>query len=85
MLSCYEDLRAQTLAGGRGPGLAIFLQHEMREWIEVYSSCMTVLAPLEPASAESVKKSQRLLPEMRSEIASILASLFPGKRREATQ
>ncbi len=85
MLSSYEDLRAQALAGGRGPGLAIFLQHGMREWIEVCSSCMTVIAPLEPTPAESVTKSQRLLPEMQSEIVSILASLFLEKRWEATQ
>ena len=80
----YEDLRAQALTGGRGPGLAIFLHHGMREWIEVCSSCISVLAPLEPAPAEAATSSQ-LLPEMRSEIVSILASLFLEKRWEATQ
>jgi hypothetical protein len=83
--SSYEDLRAQALTGGRGPGLAIFLLHGMREWIEVCSSCMKVLAPLEAAPAESAIYSQPLLPEMRSEIVSILASLFLEKRWEATQ
>jgi hypothetical protein len=57
----------------------------MREWIEVCSSCMTVLAPLEPAQAKVATDSQPLLPEMRSEIVSILASLFLEKRWEATQ
>ena len=85
MRSSYEDLRAQALTDGRGPGLTIFLQQGMREWIEVCSSCMTVLAPLEAAPAEAATNSQPLLPEMRSEIVSILASLFLGKRWEATQ
>jgi hypothetical protein len=83
--SSYEDLRAQALAGGRGPGLAIFLHHGMREWIEVCSSCMAVLAPLESTPAEAATNSQPLLPEIRSEIVSILASLFLEKRWEATQ
>jgi hypothetical protein len=83
--SSYEDLRAQALTGGRGTGLTIFLQHGMREWIEVCSSYMTVLAPLEAAPAEATTNSQPLLPEMRSEIVSILASLFLEKQWEATQ
>jgi hypothetical protein len=83
--SSYEDLRAQALRGGRGPGLAIFLHHGMREWIEVCSSGMTVLAPLAAAPAEAATTFQPLLPEMRSEIVSILASLFLEKRWEATQ
>jgi len=82
--SSYEDLRAKALTGGRGPGLAIFLHHGMREWIEVCSSCMTVLAPLEAAPAEAATNSQPL-PEMRSEIVSILANLLLEKRWEATQ
>jgi hypothetical protein len=57
----------------------------MREWIEVCSSYMTVLAPLEAAPVEATTNSQPLLPEMRSEIVSILASLFLEKRWEATQ
>ena len=69
--SSYEDLRAQALTGGRGPGLAIFLHHGMREWIEVCSSCMTVLAPLEATPAEAATNSQPLL--------------FLEKRWEATQ
>jgi hypothetical protein len=83
--SSYEDLRAQALTGGQGPGLAIFLHHGMREWMEICSSCMAVVAPLESASAEASRSPQRILPEMRSEIVSILANLFLEKRREATQ
>jgi hypothetical protein len=56
----------------------------MREWIEVCSSCMTVLAPLEATPAEAAPHFKPLLPEMRSEIVSILASLFLEKRWEAT-
>jgi len=52
--SSYEDLRAKALTGGRGPGLAIFLHHGMREWIEVCSSCMTA-APLEAAHGEAAQ------------------------------
>jgi hypothetical protein len=57
----------------------------MREWIEVCSSCMTVLTPPEAAPAEPATDFQPLLPEMRSEIVSILASLLLEKRWEATQ
>ena len=84
MRSAYEDLRSQALTGWRGTGLAIFLHHGMREWIEVCSSCMTVFAPPEATPAEAVTTSQPLLAEMRSEIVSILASLFLEKRWEAT-
>lgn len=66
-------------------GLAIFMHHGMREWIEVCSSCVTVLAPPDAAPSEAATNSQTLLPEMRSEIVSILVSLFIEKRWEATQ
>jgi hypothetical protein len=45
--SSYEDLRAQVLAGGHGPGFALFLHHGMREWMEVCSSCTAVVASIE--------------------------------------
>lgn len=81
--AAYEDLRAQVLAGGRGPGLALFLHHGMREWIEVCSSCTAVVATIEYAEAST--NPQCVPPEMRSEIVSILAGLFLNKRGEATQ
>jgi transposase len=37
-----------VLAGGRGPGFALFLHHEMREWVEVSSSCTAAVAWMEP-------------------------------------
>ena len=78
----YEDLRAQVLAGGRGPGFAIFLHHGMREWIEVCCSCTAVLVK---AAAPLTKSPGCVPPEMRSEIVSILAGLFLQKRWEATR
>ncbi len=81
--SSYEDLRAQVLAGGRGPGLALFLHHGMREWIEVCSACTAVVAV--PERVETTANPQCLPPEMRSEIVSILAGLFLHKRWEATR
>jgi hypothetical protein len=82
--SSYEDLRAQALAGGRGPGFTIFLHHGMREWIEVCSSCTAAaVAAIEHAP---VSTNPQCLPlEMRSEIVSILAGLFLQKRWEATR
>jgi hypothetical protein len=79
----YEDLRAQVLTGGRGPGLAIFLHHGMREWIEVCCSCMPVKDGAEQAHATT--NPGYVPPETRSEIVSILAGLFLQKRWEATQ
>lgn len=79
--SCYEDLRAQVLAGGRGPGLALFLRHGMREWFEVCSSCTAVVATIE--HPEVTTDSPCVPPEMRSEIVSLLAGLFLQKRWEA--
>jgi hypothetical protein len=85
MRAGYEDLRTQALTGGRGPGFAIFLQHGMREWIEVCSSCMAVTALPAPVTAETTAHSPPLLPDVRSEIVSILASLLTTKRWEATR
>jgi len=79
----YEDLRAQVLTGGRGPGLAIFLHHGMREWIEVCCSCMPVKDGAEQAHATT--NPEYVPPETRSEIVSILAGLFLQRRWEATQ
>jgi len=79
--SSYEDLRAQALAGGHGPGFALFQHRGMREWIEVCSSCTAVVATIEPAEAPT--NPQSVPPEMRSEIVSILAGLFLQKRWEA--
>ena len=79
----YEDLRTQVLGGGRGPGLAIFLHHGMREWIEVCCSCTPVIAAIEQVQ---VSAHPDCLPaETRSEIVSILAGLFLQKRWEATR
>jgi hypothetical protein len=79
----YEDLRTQVLGGGRGPGLAIFLHHGMREWIEVCCSCASVIAAIEQVQVST--NPECVPPEMRSEIVSILAGLFLNKRGEATQ
>lgn len=81
--SSYEDLRAQVLAGGRGPGLALFVHHGMHEWMEVCSSCTAVVASIE--QAEVTANPQCVPPEMRSKIVSILAGLFLQKRWEATR
>jgi len=83
-LSCsYEELRAQVLSGGRGPGLAIFLHHGMCEWIEVCCSCTPVMAAVE--QVPTTVNPQYMPPETRSEIVSILAGLFRQKRWEATR
>ena len=78
----YEDLRAQALTGGRGPGLAIFRRHGMREWIEICCSCAPVMAALQHTPAVVIP--EYVPPETRSEIVSILAGLFLQKRWEAT-
>jgi hypothetical protein len=79
----YEDLRAHALTGDRGPGLALFLRHGLRKWIEVYSSCTPVMAALQHTPAAVIP--EYVPPETRSEIVSILAGLFLQKRWEATQ
>lgn len=79
----YEDLRAQALAGGRGPGFALFRNHGMCEWMEVCSSCTAVVATAEPIAATAYP--QLLPPAMRSEIVAILAGMFLDKQREATR
>ena len=81
--STYEDLRAQALAGGRGPGLALFLHHGMCEWMEVCSSCTAVVATTEPVPATA--NPQLLPPGMRSEIVAILVGMFLDKQWEATR
>jgi hypothetical protein len=79
--SSYEDLRTRVLAGGRGPGFALFLHHGMRQWMEVCDSVTSAVATLEPA--EVTPDPKYVLPEMRSEIVSILAGLLIQKRGEA--
>ena len=79
--SSYENLRGQVLAGGRGPGFALFLNHGMCEWLDVCSSCTAAVA--EPVAATA--NPQLLPPGMRSEIVTILAGMFLEKQWEATQ
>ena len=81
--SSYEDLRVQVLASGRGPGFALFLNHGMREWLELCSSCTATVAVTEPVAATA--NPQLLPPGMRSEIVAILAGMFLEKQWEATQ
>jgi hypothetical protein len=79
----YDDLRTQVLAGGRGPGLTIFLRHGMREWIELCCSCTPVMAAMKPVS---VNAHPECVPaEARPEMVAILAGLFLQKRLEATR
>ena len=78
--SSYEDLRAQMLAGSRGPGFALFLRHGMREWMEICASCTAVVAASEPVAATA--NPQLLPPGMRSEIVAILAGMFLEKQWE---
>ena len=80
--SAYEDLRAQAIAGGRAPGLALLLHHGMCEWMEVCPSSAMAVA-VEPLAATAPP--QMLPPEMRSEIVVILAGLFLNKQWEATR
>ena len=79
----YEHIRTEFLNGNRGPGLAIFLRHGMREWIEVRCSCTPVIAAIEHAAP--VVNPEYMPPETRSEMVSILAGLFVQKRWEATR
>lgn len=81
--SSYEDLRAQALAGGRGPGFAVFLNHGMCEWLEVCSSYTAAVTITEPVAATA--NPQLLPPDMRSEIVAILAGMFLEKQWEARQ
>ena len=81
--SSYEDLRAQALAGGRGPGFALFLDHGMCEWMDVCSSCTAIVATTEPVA--STANPQLLPPTMRSEMVAILAGMFLNKQRETTR
>ena len=81
--SSYEDLRAQVLAGGRGPGFAVFLDHGMSEWMEVRSSCTAVVAATEPVAATA--NPQLLPPGMRSEIVAILTGMFLQRQGEVVQ
>jgi hypothetical protein len=79
----YEDLRTQVFAGHRGPGLALFLRHGMREWLEVCGSPTTLAATM--STTEGSKNPQWVPPEMRSELVSVLAGLFLERRGEVHQ
>ena len=79
--SSYEDLRAQALAGARGPGFALLLQHGMCEWMEV-CSCTAAVAVTEIAATAHP---QLLPPGMRSEIVAILAGMFLEQQRGIAQ
>jgi hypothetical protein len=81
--SSYEDLRAQVLAGGRGPGFALFLSHGMCEWMELCSSCTAVVAVTEPVAATT--NPQLMPPGLRSEIVAILAGMLLDKQWETTR
>ena len=81
--SSYEELRAQVLAGGRGPGFALFLSHGMCEWMEVCSWCTAAVAATE--SVKATANPQLLSPGVRSEIVAILAGMFLEKQWEADQ
>ena len=82
--SSYEDLRAQVLSGGRGPGIALFLRHGMCEWMEVCRPRAAVVAATEPAAAIA-NNPQLLPPGMRSEIVALLAGMVLEKQWEVTR
>jgi len=82
--SSYEDLRAQVLSGGRGPGIALFLRHGMCEWMEVCRPCTAVVAATEPVAAIA-NNPQLLPPGMRSEIVALLAGMVLEKQWEVTR
>jgi hypothetical protein len=83
--SSYEDLRAQVLGGGRGPGFALFLHHGMYEWMEVCSSCTAVVAATPPVAPTATPNPQLLPSGVRSEIVGILAGMFLEKQWEVAQ
>ena len=83
--SSYEDLRAQVLVGGRGPGLSLFLHHGMCEWMEICSSCTAVAASTQPVAPTATPNPQLLPPGMQSEIVAILAGMFLEKQWEVAQ
>jgi hypothetical protein len=81
--SSYEDLRAQALAGSRGPGFTLFLHHGMCEWMEVCSSCTAVVVATQPVAPTD--NPQVLPPGMRPEIVAILAGMLLEKQWEVAR
>jgi len=84
ILACYEDLREEALhpAGPlhRGAGLALFVRHGMKNWMEAWSARI----PSMPAKPE-IKPGLEQFPPVRGsrELVSILASMALGSRQEA--
>lgn len=67
----YDDPRADVLSGDGGPGLAIFLDHAMYEWIEACCLCPPVPTLVEQAQVTTT--AEYMPRQMRSGIVSSLA------------
>jgi hypothetical protein len=84
LVAHYEHLRSDALSleAGRSPapGLALFLRKGMTAWMRAWSPCMNA-AP-EMALPPSAKQSSP--PEIRAQLAAILAAMILGQKLEIT-
>ncbi len=77
----YESLRQEALQAGarRGHGLALFLSHGMRAWLEA----LTALKPRPVAQSTHEESVERLL-VLRPDLTTLLASMVLSCMRRET-
>ena len=74
LLSGYEEIRSQALrsgCSGRGHGLALFVRRGMAAWL---TACAPLTRPPE-ALREKPAESDRVPPDLRNEVATVLAEM----------
>jgi hypothetical protein len=84
LISCYEQLREQTLgkgnAIGSGHGLALLMRSGMRAWMQAWQHCIECV----PARRQDGRDGELLIPlEMRTEVAMIVVGIVLHDYQEA--
>jgi len=80
----YEQLRQdamrQSISGGRGLGLALFLRSGMTTWMQAWSECASV-----ETQTHSPPSGDETIPvDLRSQVTSLLAGMILSLQQEAS-
>jgi hypothetical protein len=81
----YEQLRQdamrQSISGGRGLGLALFLRSGMTSWMQAWSEC----ASFETETHSPSDGNETIPVDLRSQVTSLLAGMILSLQQEASQ
>jgi hypothetical protein len=84
----YEQLRQdamrQSISGGRGLGLALFLRSGMTTWMQAWSECASFETETHSPSGGNERR-ETIPVDLRSQVTSLLAGMILSLQQEASQ